>query len=741
NFPFFPIFKFPQTLPFFQSKISILLLKSHVFFSSSLFLFSPLLSLISFLSPFPLPFHCHYIKTHLHHLSQSNSSSVLLSCHNQNTLKRIHHLSNGFRGTSNFSDLESAISEFDSISKSDTFAWNSFIKAHVDSGMLDAALGLYRKMQESCVLPDNFTLAIVNRAISALPGCLRHGEKNHCLGIQMGFGSDVYFCNTLIGMYGRCGRIDYARKVFDEMSQRDLVSWTSMISGYVRFGNFHDSFQVFREMRMAEFEPNSVTLVTMLQACSIIGNVVHGRQFHGYGIRKGFESYEIVRNSILTMYTKTGSFKDAESLFGMTEMPDVVSWNIMISGYSSKGDLLKVAESFNVMMRLEVIPSIETLTLLISASTKLGNFLLGKIIHSYAVKKGLNDVFLQTSLVDFYAKCGDLGISTQLFEEIQEKNSISWSVMMSGFIQQGYYKEAIELFRRMQVSNLKLTVDILRGLVLTYIHLGALQLGKGVHGYVIRNRLYGVEDNTSMETSFLNMYAKCGNIVSARKCFDGMEVKDVVSWTSMIDGYGIHGFGLEALEHFDAMVSEGVEPNNITFLSLLSACSHSGLVNEGYRVLDLMSSRFGIKPDLNHYTCLVDLLGRSGKLEEALRVIENMTVEPDSRIWGALLASCRIHSNAELGAYAARRVFDLEPKNAGYHIVLSNVHARGERWGESENVRTMMCGKDLKKKPGWSCIEVGGGLHGFVVGDSSHPQAIEIYRILGCLAKNMDEGG
>ncbi|KAF8400242.1 hypothetical protein HHK36_013539 [Tetracentron sinense] len=673
---------------------------------------------------FPLPLHIHHLRNNHFPQTISSTSSMLSSCTDLQTLKQIHAtliLSNAFQPISfasklitlyaEFDDLNSAVSVIKALPQPNTHIWNSIVKDHVDTGLFGAALFLYREMRELGVPHDGFTFPLVNRAISSLQNHLRYGEMIHCLAIQMGFGSDVYFCNTLIEVYVKYGCISSARQLFDEMPQRDLVSWTSMISGYVWERSIAKSFRLFHEMR-SKLEPGPVTLVIMLQACSVSENVTKGREFHAYVIKKGFESAGSVQNSILTMYTKTGSYEYSAILFNKFEKRDVVSWNIMISGYSSKGDFSRLAESFNEM-RTEVMPNLETLTLVISFFAKFGNLLQGKKVHCFSIKTGLHDTVLETSLVDFYAKCGAVELSAQMFKEIPQRNSITWSAMMSGFVQNGYFKEAIELFQQMQMACLKPGPDILRSLVLAYTHEGALQLGKGVHCHVIRNMFYSSsEDSTLMETSILNMYAKCGSIVSARRCFDRMLIKDVVVWSSMIEGYGTHGLGLEALKLFNQMEEEGVEPNSVTFINLLSACSYSGLVSKGCRIFHHMNWRFGIKPDLNHYTCMVDLLGRSGKLPEALAIIEQKVADPDSGIWGALLSASRVFLDSDLGAYAAHQLLELEPDNAGYHTLLSNAYASVERWAEVEAVRRVMNEMDLKKKPGWSCIEAKDGLHG-----------------------------
>ncbi|KAF5195673.1 Pentatricopeptide repeat-containing protein [Thalictrum thalictroides] len=598
-------------------------------------------------------------------------------------------------------------------------------------------------MRDSLVQADNYTFPIVNRAISLLGGeYLKCGEMVHCIAIQMGFGENLYFSNTLIEMYAKNGIIDAAFRVFDEMPDRDLVSWTSMISGYVSNGDVISSFRIFHKMRMENLEPNLVTLLIMFGACSVDRNVVQGRKLHGYVIKNGMESDGSLKNSMLTMYSKCGTFQDVEILFNTILRRDVVTWNIMISTYSLYDNSSRVAEIL-YEMQTEVIPSVETLTLAISSFAKSGHFLQGEKVHAYVVKTGVFDNILQSSLVEFYAKCGEIGKALQCFKEGPRRNYITWGAMMSGFLQNGYIKEAIEMFCQIQDAGMKPGSDVLRNLVLAYSHLGALRLGKVAHGYVIRNIICRcAEDKLAMETSILNMYAKCGSIVSARRCFDQIAIKDVVLWSSMIEAYNNHGLGFEALQLFDCMVDEGVEPNSITILSILSACNHSGLVSEACMVFEYMGGRFGIKPDLNHYTCMVDLLGRSGELCKAREMIENMVIEPDSRIWGSLLAASKIHFNRELGTYASERLMKLDLDTAEYHTLISNVHVSSERWVEAENVRKVMGAKNFKKPPGWSCIEARGKLHGFVASDVSHPKMPEIHGILQCLNRNaMEEFG
>ncbi|XP_068641936.1 pentatricopeptide repeat-containing protein DOT4, chloroplastic-like [Aristolochia californica] len=686
------------------------------------------------------------------HLTESVCSSFLSSCADHRTLRELHAviLCSGCRSVSvcerlvalyaNFCDVETALGIFWEVSKNlqpSTRLWNLTMKIQIDAGFFESALSLYSQMRAMDGLSDVYTFPLLNRAIASLPYRLNDGRSVHCLSIKAGFGWNLYFCNTLIEMYGKNGLIHTARQVFDEMLERDLVSWTSMISNYVRVGKIDDSLKLFSTMRGAGFEPSEVTFVTMFTACSAAKYVLQGLQFHAYTFKKGFVTYDRIQNSILLMYMKHCRVNDAEKFFRRLQQRDVVAWNIMIRGFTLTGNLFEVIKSFNEM-RMEVHPNLETLTLVISAFTKSADILHGQSLHGYALKSGLIDTILQTSLMAFYANGGEVERSVLLFQGLAEKNCVSFSVMMLGFVHNGYFKEAMELFRHMQLTRMTLGPDILRSLVLVCTHLGAFRLGKEIHGWYIRKNFYWEKDE-STQTSIVIMYAKCGSIYYSRRCFDQIVFKDVVAWSSMIEGYGIHGLGLEALEIFHKMTDEGVKPNSVTFVSLLSACSHTGLVKEGREVFHYMKEKCCIEPNLYHYTSLVDLLARSGKLQEAMTVIKDMTLAPDSRIWGSLLASCRVYSDCELGEYVAQRVFDLEPENAGYHVVLCNTQASIDKWGEAETVQKVMRVKNLKKKPAWSSLEARGEFHTFIARDTLHPQIKEIYETLRSLANNVEQ--
>ncbi|KAL6606555.1 hypothetical protein ACP70R_042208 [Stipagrostis hirtigluma subsp. patula] len=584
--------------------------------------------------------------------------------------------------------------------------WNAAIRRGLDSGLPAEAVSAFAAMLRAGARPDAFTLPLLNRAAASLPG--RGGGITlgaaHSVGVRAGFGGDVYFCNTLVEAYARRGDVARAWQLFDEMRARDVVSWTSLVSAYAGAGDAREVSRLVAMMRADGCEPSAVTLAVMLRACTAGRDVAGGRQLHCYAVKSGWSGDVVVLNSILTHLSRSTGMDDAVRLFEQSPRSEAVSWNIMISEYSSEGSISKVVDMYERMRREEVCPSCDTLTSVVAVFAKGRCLRQGQKLHSFAVRSGLIDTILVASLMDFYGKCGELASSVQLFEEFGGKGSCIWSAMIAAFIHHGQFLDVIHLFGRMMDSYLVPSADVLQGLVISYTELGALRLGKATHGYIIRNNHAAESKSCALETSIVKLYARCGIIHLAERCFNGILHKDIISWSSMIETYTIHGNGRKALELFQQMLEEGARPNGVTFLSLLSACSHSGLVSEARELFDCMTRKFSITPELGHYTCMVDILGRSGNLEQAFQVISDMTVKPDGRIWGALLASCRTHSNSKLADFAAQKLMELEPNNVGYHVVFSNVQAGVSRWGEVEDIRSYMVEMDMQKSPAWSSV-------------------------------------
>lgn len=359
----------------------------------------------------------------------------------------------------------------------------------------------------------------------------------------------------------------------------------------------------------------------------------------------------------------------------------------------------------------------------------------GKQIHQHVICCGCsNDLFIDAALVDMYTKCGCVEDARIVFDKMSDRDLVSWTSMISGYVHNGYDSDTLKFFHLMRCSNVKLTRVCLLSVLLACGHLSALRMGECFHTYVVQ---MGLDLDILVATAMIDMYAKCGSLDLARCMFDQTREKDVVCWSAMIASYGTHGHGRNAIDIFNQMINAGVKPNHVSFTCLLSACSHSGLLEEGQMYFELMNGQYGIMPKLNHYACMVDLLGRAGHLYEAEELILKMPLKPDSSIWGSLLGACRIHGNIDLGERVADRIFHLDSTQSGYYVLLSNMYAAKSRWNEVEKVRELMVGRGVNKTQGFSLIEFNSCIYNFGVGDRSHPQSEKIYSLLEELAVPM----
>lgn len=352
----------------------------------------------------------------------------------------------------------------------------------------------------------------------------------------------------------------------------------------------------------------------------------------------------------------------------------------------------------------------------------------GKWVHSYVVKSGFStDVVVSTALLDMYANSGEFDFAYQLFQEMITKDLVAWNCLISCCAQNGLIEDAFELFTKMQCTGLKPNGSSLAGILPAVARVGALHLGRSCHGFIIRNAL---ESDEFLMTALMDVYAKSGDLVVARCLFNCMHNRSVVAWSSMIMGYGSHGYGAEALTLFEEMEANNIKPNYITYIGALSACAHAGFVDEGRSYFRRMVDYHGIIPRAQHYTCMVDLFARAGLFEEAMDLINSMPVEPSPSIWGALLGGCRIHGHVDLGRHAADRLFELKSSDPGFYVLLSNIYAAAEMWSEVRNVRRLMRERGLRKPAGWSSIEIGNRVHCFLSGDKTHADSNEIYKKL-----------
>lgn len=419
------------------------------------------------------------------------------------------------------------------------------------------------------------------------------------------------------------------------------------------------------------------------------------------------------------------------------EMPNpTICYNAMISGYSFNSNPFDAVKLFRQMWReeedldfiVEVNVNSVTLLSLVSGCSVATHLKIGACLHGCIVELGFGaDLAVANSLVTMYVKCGEVELARRVFDEMLVKDLITWNAMISGYAQNGHARNVLEVYSEMKLSGVRADAVTLLAVLSACANLGAQGIGRKVEREMER---CGFGGNPFLRNALVNMYARCGNLTRARKVFDCSGEKSVVTWTAIIGGYGIHGHGEVALKLFDEMVESGVRPDETVFVSVLSACSHAGLTDRGLKYFEEMEMKYGLQPGPEHYSCVVDLLGRAGRLEEAMDLIRSMKVKPDGAVWGALLGSCKIHKNVELAELAFQHVVELEPTNIGYYVLLSNIYTDANNLDGILRVRVMMRERKLRKDPGCSYVEYKGKMHLFYSGDFSHPQSKEIYRML-----------
>ncbi|KAJ0976827.1 hypothetical protein J5N97_012301 [Dioscorea zingiberensis] len=481
--------------------------------------------------------------------------------------------------------------------------------------------------------------------------------------------------NTLLGGLSRAGHLQSARQLFEEMPDRNLVSFNTMISSLAHAGHYEEALSLFRQLRtdcIVDAKMDRFTVVAVSMACAGLEDLRAMRQLHAAVIISGLEMNLIMSNVMVDAYGKCGDAEASCSLFDRMESRDVVSW---------------------------------------------------------------------TSLIGAYARANQLEKSCQVFDRMPVRNAVSWTALISGHEQNGHEEAALEFFQKMMEERLEPTPFTLVSLLSACARLGLIGRGAELHGYILRKRIGMNPYNLFIHNALIDLYAKCGDMRSATKVFDEMPERDFISWNSMVTGFAQNGLGDQSLNVFRRMIDEGVKPNNVTFLAVLSACSHAGLVSEGRRVLGMMEE-YNVVPRPEHYAAFIDALGRKRRLGEAMEFIESLRGGGGMDgvgAWGALLGACQVHGDMELGKKAAESLFVLEPDNGVRYITLSNIYSAAGRWDDARKLRVLMKGKGLKKDPGFSWIEIRSIKHVFVAEDKSHCAMEEIYGMLGLLVDQMKE--
>ncbi|KAM0051444.1 putative tetratricopeptide-like helical domain superfamily, DYW domain-containing protein [Helianthus debilis subsp. tardiflorus] len=634
---------------------------------------------------------------------------------------------------SNLGTISLCQQTFDQIPTKDVYTWNSIISAYVRNGIPSDAVNCLYKMSTSEIKPDFYTFPPVLKACRDL----NNGSRIHALILKTGLEWDVFVAASLVHMYCRFGLFDAAYQIFENMPFRDMGCWNAIISGFCQNGKGEKALEVLDEMRLEGIKMDSVTVSTILPVCAQMDDMVQGRLTHLYIVKHGLESDLFVGNAFINFYAKFCEVEHAQKFFDNLVTRDLVSWNSIIAAYEQNNNPDRALNFFYEMQMNGFKPDLLTLVSVALSIAQSRDSRTSRCVHGFILRRCWfeKDVIIGNAVVDMYAKLGDVDSARKLFDKIHLKDVVSWNTMITGYGQNGLADEAIEVYR-MMVGTEYVTPNqgTWASIIPAYAHIGALKEGETTHGRVLKT---GLLLDVFIGTCLIDLYGKCGKVEDTMNLFYEVPKTSSVPWNAVISCVGIHGHGETSLKLFRNMLDEGVRPDAITFISLLSACSHSGLVEQGEWCFEVMQRDYGIKPCLKHYGCFVDLLGRAGQLEKAYNFIISMPLQPDASVWGALLGACRIHGNADLGKVASDRLLEVDPDNVGYYVLLSNIYANAGKWDGVNTVRSLATSKGLKKTPGWSSIELNNKMEVFYTGNQSHPQCDQIYEELETLTTKM----
>uniref|UniRef100_A0A0E0KLH0 Uncharacterized protein n=1 Tax=Oryza punctata TaxID=4537 RepID=A0A0E0KLH0_ORYPU len=627
--------------------------------------------------------------------------------------------------------LTDALDLFDRMPTKNVVAWTSVMSGFTRNGRPEAALAMFADMVESGVAPNDFACNAALVACADL-GALRFGEQVHSLAVRAGFAGDAWIGSCLIEMYSRCGSLPAAKDVFDRMDSPDVVGYTSLISAFCRNGEFELAAEALIQMMKKGLKPNEHTMTTILTVCPR----VLGQQIHGYLIKTmDLQSQSVYSSTaLIDFYSRNGEFNLAKSVFEGLHCKNVVSWCSVMQLYIRDLRLEDALQVFVDMISEGVDPNEFALSIVLGASGSIG---LGRQLHCSAIKHNLTtDIRVWNALLSMYGRTGLVEELEAMLNKIENPDLVSWTTAISANFQNGFGEKAIALLCQMHSEGFTPNDYAFSSVLSSCADVASLDQGMQFHCLALK---LGCDSKICTGNALINMYSKCGQMGSARLAFDVMHTHDVTSWNSLIHGYAQHGDANKALEAFSNMCFNGVKPDNSTFLGVLMGCNHSGMVEEGELFFRLIIDQYSFTPMPSHYACMIDMLGRNGRFDEALCMINDMPYEPDALIWKTLLASCKLHRNLDIGKLAADRLMELSDRDSASYVLMSSIYAMHGEWEDAGKVRRRMDETGVKKDAGCSWIEIKNEVHAFSARDRSHPDSDSIYQMLGELVAVMQD--
>ncbi|XP_038986257.1 pentatricopeptide repeat-containing protein At4g39530-like [Phoenix dactylifera] len=544
------------------------------------------------------------------------------------------------------------------------------------------------------VTPNRASICILNLS-----------QKVHACLAKSGFVVDSFIGTALIDMYFTFGMVTDARRTFLDTIDKNEMIFSAMIHGYMCNSDHRSAVELISQLRKLKLVPDYYTLHCMLRAYSSPEMLEEGRAIHGQVIKSIAESDLFTGNTLIETYSKCRAVDEAVKVFMVMNMRNEFSWTALITGFIESERCEEALVMFHKLHSLGSIqPSQYTLVAVLRATSKLPEFCRGNLVHGYIIKLGFySHAYIEAALISMYAKCGCIDEAYQVFSSMSQRDPVSWSTMMAAYVQHGRSEKALKLFLEHRDGLITVDEFILSSCLSACSSLTAVEMGRCLHVVTIKT---GLESNLHVVGAMVDMYCTCGFIGDGQKFFDKMREHNVKSYTALISGYARHGLGQEALHLFHEMLSAGVEPDGATYVGVLSACSHFGLVKEGWHYFESMWKDHRLERTINHYACMVDLLGRAGSVKEAEELLKMAPFKSKTLLWRTLLGACSKHGNIEAGNRIAEKLIELEPDEPSTYVLLSNIYASASMWDRSFELKNKIKEGGMKKSPGHSWIEV-----------------------------------
>ncbi|KAK1409489.1 hypothetical protein QVD17_36015 [Tagetes erecta] len=589
---------------------------------------------------------------------------------------------------------------FELMQEPDDVSWGTLMAGFALNGCYYEVLELFDQMKN-----NNLDVNIVS-VVSALSAAgetkdLAKGKMIHECVKKNKFDSDICVATPLITMYAKCGEVKKAQDLFHNLSGKDMVAWSAVIAAFAQSGYYEEAISLFCDMQFAGCKPSMVTIVGVLPACAELCFKRLGKSVHCYSIKYDMVNDVSLETSLVAMYAKFDDFKSAMTVFDRMVHKEVVAWNALINRYAQIGEANLAMKMFCRLQLTDVNPEPGTMVGVVSASAHLADLNLGTSIHGLVVKYGFElDCHVNNALIDMYSKSRSLSSAERLFSLTKSQDQVLWNVMIAAYMRNGYAQESIYTFQQMKSEGFRPSLVTFVSTLPAVAHLAAIKEGTSMHAAIFR---MGFISHTIILNGLIDMYSKCGRVDLSERVFNETKDKDTVTWNVMLAGYALNSVD-RAFGFFSRMQDNLVEIDPVSFLSLLSACRHAGLVKEGKHVFKLMKEKHNIEPKLEHYACMVDLLGRAGLFDETMGLIESMQMEPDGGVWGSLLGACQMHGNVKLAELALDNLVKLEPRNQAHYVVLSSIYAQSGRWADARSLRLKMTESGVNKTPGCSWV-------------------------------------